>query len=61
MKEQITGFILKCDSCDECMEIPDGGAAVFVAEDEIASSCEALEWKIDGEKYYCDNCKNNQK
>lgn len=60
MKEQITGFLLKCDSCGEYLEVGDGGAMVFLHEDEIAPTCEAYDWKTTGQTHYCDNCQNNK-
>lgn len=56
MKEEITGFVLKCNACGEYLEAPDGGPLVL-SEDEIVPMCEAYDWKTTGATHYCDNCK----
>lgn len=60
MKEQIIGFLLKCDACGEYLEVGEGGPRVIVSEDEIVPTCEAYEWETTGQTHYCDNCKNDR-
>ena len=61
MKEQITGFLLKCDKCGTYMDDADCETRVFLHDDEeIPETLEACMWATseDGQTHTCYYCLN---